>query len=230
MEKDRLELIANVSHDLRTPLATLRGYLETLALADDRLDADRRAHFVSISLRHAERLSRLVEELFELSRLEAGELEMELEAVPLGELLHDHAQRMRPAAEARGLLLVCTAPEDLPVVEIDVCRIERVVENLVGNAIRYAGPAGHVAITASVGADVVTVAVDDDGDGIAEEEIGRVFDRLYRGNGGLAGTGLGLAISRRIVEAHGGTISISRRLPHGTRVQFQLPCPPRGRT
>lgn len=223
----RRELVANVSHDLRTPLAALQGSLETLVLPELDLDPDERHEILEIARSHSERLGRLVGELFELARLDAGETRPQLEEVALAELVQDVAQRLRLLAEARSVRLATDLPSDLPFVSADVGLIERVLVNLVENAITHTPAGGTVTLGLErgdrQGEQGVVVRVEDTGAGIAPEDLPRVFDRFYRGGGrSRAGAGLGLAIAQRILALHGSTIRVESEPDRGAAFSFRL--------
>jgi signal transduction histidine kinase len=220
-ESARNDLVAAVSHDLRTPITSLRLLVE--ALDDDILDdADRRAYLARLRT-HVGALGALIDDLFELSRLQAGELRWSLEQVRLGELVHETVDAMRPHG---GAQLVVDVPGDLAPARAAPEQIQRVLFNLIQNAIRHTPADGSVTIRAGAAGDVVQVEVADTGAGIADGDRERVFDPFFQGGEGAArtngATGLGLAISRAIVEAHGGRIWLEPSAA-GTSVRFTLP-------
>ncbi len=227
-DSDRLrrELAENVSHDLRTPLAALRGHLEILQRKDGSLTAEQRLSMLGVALRSADSLRHLVDELMELARLEARQVEPVREPFPLAELAQDVALKLAPAAEALGVSLAVEAPRDLPPVSADIGMIERVLTNLVENALRHTPAGGSVRIGLDRHDGAVGVSVSDTGAGIAPEDLPRVFDRFYRGSaaGGrpTGGAGLGLAIARGIVELHGGTLTVESDPGRGSRFRFSV--------
>jgi hypothetical protein len=228
----RRELLANVSHDLRTPLASMQGYLETLLLKDGSLTAEERRSYLSVATRHCERLGKLVRDLFELTRLEAREIRPRLERFPLAELVQDVAQKFELQARKAGQRLVTEIAPEVPMVLADIGMIERVLENLIENAMRYTPAEGTIRITLRA-EDVrpeegaVRLCVSDSGKGIAADELASVFDRYYRVDrgepGNAAHAGLGLAITRRIVELHGGEIHAES--PPGAGASFVVRLP-----
>jgi two-component system, OmpR family, sensor kinase len=222
----RREMVSNASHDLRTPLAALRGYLETLLLREGRMTPDEQRAYLKIALKHGERLSALVDELFELAKLDALQIEPRAEPFLLNELLQDVAQKYQLIAENKGVTLR-TAMKSTLFVHADIALIERVLENLIENALRHTPPGGSVALELSSHENRVRVRVADTGSGIAAEELPRIFDRFYRGEESGAnpqsGAGLGLAIARRILELHGSTISAQSVPGEGTVFTFDLP-------
>jgi hypothetical protein len=230
VDQGRRELLANVSHDLRTPLASMQGYLETLLLRGDSLSAAESRNYLEVATRHCERLGRLVRDLFELTKLEAHEIRPNLEVFPVSELAQDVAQKFQLGAEKRGLRVEAWVPPDVPAVRADIGMIERVLENLVENAMRHTPAGGVVRIAVEAAGECVAVSVNDTGRGIPSEDLPHVFDRFFRvdrgesGDGGHAG--LGLAITRLYVELHGGTVKVDSRLGLGTTFRFDLPCAP----
>ena len=220
VDRQRRDLIANVSHELRTPIGALRAMLENLVDGVEPPDEDA----LRTMLRQAERLSRLVAQLLDLSRLEAGTIPLQREDVHLRDLLDDAAAESRVHSPA---IPVVVAADDALVVHADPERVHQVVANLLENAIRFSPAGGCVSVVAAVVDDVVRIEVLDDGPGIADGEAERVFERFYRADEARSvaagGAGLGLAIARWIVDLHGGDIRATRREPHGGRVVFTLP-------
>ena len=222
----RREMVAHVSHDLRTPLATLHGYIETLILKDAELDPAERERYLAVALDQSERLRRLVGDLFELAKLDAHEQTPACEPVSLAELVSDIAQKFQLEAQRRGSTIAIDAGEGLPMVDADIALVERVLENLIDNALSHSPQGGAIRIPVASNGGAVRVTVSDSGPGIAPEHLPRVFDRFYQaGNAhrGNAHAGLGLAIAKRIVELHGARLEVQSTLGHGTAFSFQLP-------
>ncbi len=223
----RRELVANVSHDLRTPLAAVRGALETLSLKGDELAPAERAAFLASAQAQSERLGRLIDQLFELSLLDGQLTPWQTEDFPLAELAFDALEKDRPRAEARGVRLTLDVPDGLPFVRGNLGLIERTISNLLDNALRHTGAAGEVTvILAAAPPGRVSVVVRDTGEGIAVEHQARIFERFYRvddDSRGPGGAGLGLAIAARVVELHGGTLTVDSRPGEGSRFAFDLP-------
>ena len=223
----RRELVANVSHDLRTPLTSMRGYLETLRVKAAELSEAERREYLDTALRHTERLSTLIEELFELAKLESTTLEPEREPFSLAELVQDSVQQFQMRAAEEGLSLEAVLPGAPTVVLGDVGLLARVLENLIHNALRHAGTDGSVAVALEVEGGEARLHVEDDGPGIAPEDLPLVFERFFRrprqpGDG----AGLGLAIAHRIVALHGGELKAENRAGGGARFSFTLPLAP----
>jgi two-component system OmpR family sensor kinase len=221
----RRELVANVSHDLRTPLASLRGYLDTLLLKEDSLSAEERRKFLEIASKHSIRLGRLVDELFELAKLDAQVAPIRREPFSMPELVQDVVQKFQLRAEQTGVRIGVESRADLPLVSGDLALMERVLENLIENAIRYTPSGGSVTVALIPEDGRLIVRVSDTGCGIAEESLPYIFDRFYRGDDAASradGAGLGLAIARRIVELHGSSLSAQSRLNAGTTFIFAI--------
>ena len=223
----RRELVANVSHDLRTPLASVQGYIETLLLKDDSLDRDERRSYLEIIRRATEKLTRLVGQLFELSKLDTRQVEPQKEIFNLCELSHDLIQKFAPQAEQRGIDLTMKPAPHVLFVEGDVAMLERAIENLVDNAIRYTQRTGRVRLAVEGRGTLARMSVSDDGSGIPADEIANIFDRFYRLDKSRSrhteGAGLGLAITRKILEAHGGTIEVESKVGKGSTFTISLP-------
>ena len=223
-ERMRRDLVAAVSHDLRTPITSLR--LLTDAIADDVVDEPTRRAYLAQMSTHVDALSALIDDLFELSRLEAGEIAWSLEQVPLDQLVGETVDAMRVQADARHVEVRAELPEGLRPARADPEKLQRVLFNLIQNAIRHTPADGSVVVRAAPAGDAVEIEVADTGSGIAAGERDRVFEPFYRGGTDAArtsdGAGLGLAISRAIVEAHGGRIWLADA-GAGTAVRFSLP-------
>jgi signal transduction histidine kinase len=217
-EAARNDLVAAVSHDLRTPITSLRLLVE--ALDDEIVDAGERRSYLAKLRTHVSALSALIDDLFELSRLQAGDIRWSMERVVLCELVQETVEAMRRDGAAQ---LVVDVPEDLAAARVAPEQIQRVLFNLIQNAIRHTPADGSVTVRAAVADDGVQVEVADTGSGIADTDRDHVFDAFFqsgaRGNGSA---GLGLAISRAIVEAHGGRIWLEPSVA-GTSVRFTLP-------
>lgn len=224
-ERARRDLIAAVSHDLRTPLASLRALAEAL---NDGVVADPEGvrRYLQLMTGETERLNMLIDDLFELARLESGALRLDRSPSPVQELISEALERMTAQAGRKGLQLAGEVLGDPPPVLIDGPQMTRVLLNLVQNAIRHTPADGSVTLRAAADDDGVLVEVRDTGEGIPAADLPRIFDRFYRGDPARtreAGAGLGLAIARGIVEAHGGRIWVESEPGQGTRFAFTLP-------
>jgi signal transduction histidine kinase len=225
-ETDRLrrELISNVSHDLRTPLSSMQGYLEMLMRPS--ITAEDRKNHIEIAFKHCRRLTQLVKELFELSKLDAGRINPQWEDFSLAELLQDVAQKFLLTAQQKNVTITTPQSSQLFIVNADIGLIERVLENLIDNAIRYTPSGGMIQLSLAQQEGNVEVGIKDNGVGLAEEDIPHIFERYYRGQNSAAhqaqSTGLGLAIVKRILELHNSTISVESHLNQGTYFKFPL--------
>jgi len=224
-DERRREFVAGISHDLRTPAAAVQGWLEALQ-AGDGLDLEERERCIEVALRQCKRLSALVDRLFELARLEAQEGVPRRERFSLAELVQDIVCELQPAAQARGVFLRARFPTDLPAVAADIGLVERALDNLIDNALRHTPSGGEVAVTLRCQPASVEVSVHDTGSGIPLDEQPRLFERFVRvereGCDPGRGAGLGLAITRRIVELHGGSLTVDSRPDAGATFAFSL--------
>lgn len=228
-ETDRLrrELVTNVSHDLRTPLASMHGYVETLLIKNETLSAEERLHHLEITRKHTQRLGQLIGDLFDLSRLESHSIHPELEHFSLAELLQDVTQEFELEAQQKDITIDVQGGPGDSMVFADIGLMQRVLENLIRNALKFTPRGGEISIRLDRKPGCVAVAVADTGCGIAENDLERVFDRFYhidKGKESSSGsTGLGLAIVRKILDLHGSRITVSSVLNEGTRFEFDLP-------
>ncbi len=226
-DQNRRELVANISHDLRTPLAALQGYIETLSLKEKDLSTAQRQEYLDIAASHCENLSKLIEDLFELSRLEADDIKVHKEPFNLGELVQDVLMKNQLRAEKQKVITELVIETELPFAFGDIGMIERVFENLLDNSFRYTQPGGAIEITLTENKDSIIVQVQDSGIGIPAKELPFVFDRFYRVDKSRgekrSHSGLGLAIAKKILEFHQTDISIESEVGQGTTVFFSLP-------
>jgi len=228
-ESDRLrrELITNISHDLRTPLATMQGYIETLIIKDEALDTRTRQKYLEVARRHATHLGRLIQDLFELALLDSSRVMPVFERFSLIELIYDVVQEFELQAEEANVSLEVDRPEEGVAVYADISLIQRVLENLVGNALKYTPEGGRISISIQPSSDAVEVSVTDTGPGISEEVLPHIFDRFYQANQenarGMGSMGLGLAIAKRILELHNSEIRVVSMETRGARFDFELP-------
>lgn len=224
----RRELIANVSHDLRTPLASVEGYVETILLKKHLLsDAEQQGYLETI-LKNTRRLTRLVADLFALSKLEAQQTQPQPETFSLVELAHDILLQLTPKAQENKVTLKSDFAKDIPLAYADVSLIARVLQNLMENAIQYTPEQGKVTVIVDKPeGKEVKVCISDTGQGIAEEDLRHIFDRFYRSSNVRAksqsGLGLGLAIAKKIVELHGSELQVESEVGKGTTFWFLLP-------
>jgi signal transduction histidine kinase len=229
VEAARRNLIAAVSHDLRTPLAAVRVMIE--AMADGIVsDPEIQRRYLGASQREIQHLSQLVDDLFELAQIDAGALRLQRERASLRDLVSDTLASFQPRAELQGVALAGSVASDVDPVMIDSSKIQRVLANLLENALRHTPPGGAIRLSTYRNDDVVEVEVADSGHGIDPADLPHVFERSYRGDPararfeaeGPVGAGLGLTIARGLIEAHGGTIRVESALGSGTRILFTL--------
>lgn len=226
LESDRLrrELVSNVSHDLRTPLTTIQGYLETLLEFDD-LCNDKSREYVQIAHRHSEYLGDLVKHLFELSKLDAGQVAPKLERFSITELIHDVCVDYRLIAEQKNIDLQMAVPEESMLVCADIGLMQRVLQNLMDNALSHTPTGGVICLSARAFDDRVELDVADSGAGIPAEDLPYVFERYYQAGGAntrAKGCGLGLSIVKKILELHQANIEVKSVPDEGTHFQFAL--------
>ncbi len=216
----RRQLIAWASHDLRTPLASLQAMIE--AVEDELVPPD---HYLPVMRDQVATLGVLVDDLFELARIDAGALTLELRDAALPPLVESCIRGLQAEAQAKGVRLGATFDYQAPTVHCAPEKIERVLLNLLSNALRHTPSDGAIAVRVVPESGGVRVSVEDTGEGLAPESVRRMFDRFWRGDEARSttGGGLGLAIARGIVEAHGGRIWAERRAEGGARVSFTLP-------
>jgi len=223
----RRQMVAQVSHDLRTPLASMQGYLESLQMKKDSLSEEQRDEFLRIALRQGRRLGDMLGELFELASLEARESRPEPEPFPLPELVHDAVAKYRPKAEEAGVTLALSLSPDIPFAYGDIAMTERVLDNLLDNAIRYSPTGGTVTVSAVATDGHVAVSVRDGGPGVSADQFPRLFDPFYRADSADKSgryAGLGLAIAKRIMDMQGGSISAANADDGpGSVFRFELP-------
>jgi signal transduction histidine kinase len=223
----RRQLLADVSHELMTPLTAMRGYLETLRMPELDLPAGVRDRQLAIVLDETLRLQAIVGDLLELARLGASDLPLRVEQVRTADLLGRLTARHAPAAAAKGVHLATHADAAVDTIAADPVRLEQALQNLVANALRHTPAGGEVVVTATTGPGGVVLRVRDTGEGIAPDHLPHVFERFYRADpsrtGTSGGSGLGLSIVKVIAERHGGTIAVSSTPGGGTTFEIRLP-------
>jgi len=226
-DKTRRDLITNVSHDLRTPLASMQGYLDTLLIKQESMDAETTKEYLSIARKHCSRLGAMINDLFELSKLDSNVINPELETFSLSELMQDIALEFTHMAEQKQLNFNIKLLEGNTDVRADIGLMQRVLENLIGNAIKHTPANGQILIKLENKNDSFNVVIQDTGRGISQNEIPHIFDRLYRAentsNESSSSSGLGLAIVKKILDLHHSKIKVISRLNKGTQFSFQLP-------
>lgn len=226
-DQHRRKMVSNISHDLRTPLSSLQGYLETLAMKKDDLSPEERSQYLETALKQSHRLSKLVADLFELAKLDAPEAQINLEPFNLGELVQDITQKYKLAFEKKDMRIRAEFPETLPMAHADIGLIERALQNLIDNAITYSKRGDSIILEIVPQKDRLTVSVSDEGKGIDKEDLPYIFDRFYQGKSREKvdeddSTGLGLAITKRILDLHGSPIEVESEPDKGTRFTFYV--------
>ena len=226
-EERRKEFVANVSHELRTPLTNVRSYAETLRDAEGSIPLETANSFLDIIITETDRMTHIVQDLLTLSRLDSGKAELALSRFSFAESIESLFRANALEAKRHGHELTCGSLEGLPLIVGDRSRLEQVMMNILGNAIKYTPDGGHIRITAGSTEDSVWMEVCDDGIGIPEKDRDRIFDRFYRVDKARSresgGTGLGLSIAKEIVQRHNGTIGLAPHEGPGTTVRLTLP-------
>lgn len=228
-EERRKEFVANVSHELRTPLTNVRSYAETIREAGDELSRETENDFLDVVISETDRMTNIVRDLLTLSRLDSGRSEMNMARFPFGAAIDAVLRSIELEARRHHHELTRSYPDSLPIIVGDRGRLEQVMLNVLGNAVKYTPDGGHIHVTAgeSSTGDKVWMEVADDGIGIPEADRSRIFERFYRVDKARSresgGTGLGLSIATEIVQRHNGTLSLVDREGPGTTVRLELP-------
>jgi PAS domain S-box-containing protein len=224
-EELKSTFISIISHELKTPVALIKGYAGTLRREDARWDATTVRSSAAVIEEEADRLTQLIDNLLDASRLQAGGLKLNLSDVSLDRMAQQLADKFR--TQTNQHTLTADFPRGMPIIQADAARLEQVLSNLIGNAIKYSPQGGAIRVTGRVLPDEVIVSVSDEGIGIPSEEQERIFDRFYRVDDALsrrtAGSGLGLYLAKAVVEAHGGRIWVESAPGHGASFSFALP-------
>ena len=225
-EERRREFVANVSHELRTPLTNIRSYAETIRDAGDELPRELENSFLDIVINESDRMTHIVQDLLTLSRLDSGRSEMNMARIDFGAAIDSVLRSIELEARRHGHELTHDY-HDLPMIMGDRGRIEQVMLNVLGNAVKYTPDGGHIRVTAGTVGERVWMEVADDGIGIPKADRSRIFERFYRVDKARSresgGTGLGLSIATEIVQRHNGTLSLVDREGPGTTVRLELP-------
>ncbi len=222
----RRELIANVSHDLRNPLAVIHGYIETMIIKEKDLNSEERMKYLQIILNGSEKLKRLVSDLFELSKLETQQVRLNKEAFFINELVQDAATNLRVLADRKGIKIESDISTSLPLVVADLSMMERVIQNLLDNAVHYTPEKGTIRMKVNQLNSNVEVKIQNTGEGIPEKDLPYIFNRYYKvdkGKSGIEGTGLGLAIVRKILDIHNIPINVNSTPGEFTTFSILIP-------
>ena len=223
VENLRRELIANVSHDLRTPLAIMRGYVETLMMKGSKLDADQKQKYLETVMNSNLKLEKLVADLFEYAKLEARQITPNTEPFLINELAQDIVAKYQMLGEQKNQSIGFQQEDGLPMVAGDIALLDRVFQNLLDNAIKFTPEGGKIEIALSKDPKGVRVEVADNGPGIPKEELPFVFDRYHKaGQANGSGAGLGLATVKKILEIPGRKIEVQSTYGQGTKFSFVL--------
>ncbi len=224
VDKLRRDLIANISHDIRTPISIIHGYVETLIMKHDSLDAHKQQEYLQTVIKSTERLKRLMTDLFELSKLESRQVKPKMEPFFMFDLLQDISRKYTLVAQERNIGFETELPSKMPVVLADIALIERVLQNLIDNALNYTPENGKVKIKMTEVQRQVKISVTNTGPGIASGDLPKIFDRYYKvENNSSRGTGLGLAIVKNILEIHQTDIEVKSEQQGNTIFSFNLP-------
>ncbi|ALO33734.1 histidine kinase [Colwellia sp. MT41] len=228
-ENDRIrrELLAHLSHDLRTPLATIQGYIETLALKGDDLSSAEQQDYLATVQRNVEQLKRLIDQIFELAHLENGQVTVNLETFVIGELLHDILAKFTLKAADKQISLTLTPQPCQYIVYSDIAKLERIMSNLLENAIRHTGLGGEIVMTVTQLSTQVKVSITDNGSGISKEDIAYIFDARYRASNAIEDniqhTGLGLAICQKLSQVLNSELIVKSELGNGSSFSLLIP-------
>src|SRR6266487_1963671 len=222
----RSDFVANVSHELRTPLSILRGYIETL-IDDPKSSSQERTRILEVMDRHSKRLGLLVDDLLTLAQLESPDSKLQLSEVDLPKLFGDVVSDWEKKFAKKGLKVVLDLAPDVPTIRADAARLGEVLDNLLDNAVKYSPQNGKIHLQVELRGDDVALSVSDNGVGVGQNDLPRIFERFYRADKArsreLGGTGLGLAIVKHIAQLHGGRVKAESQLGRGTTVRVLLP-------
>ncbi len=224
VENLRRELIANISHDLRTPLAITQGYIETLQIKQDQLGEKDYQKYLDIVQRNIEKLGGLIEQLFEYSKLETKQIEPQKEQFAISDLAYDVFEKYQQLASQKNISINLDIQEGIPLVFADISMVERVIQNLMDNALKFTPDGGEVSISMTYDEAEVFVSIKDNGIGMKSEELIEIFERYKQGATKIQkeGAGLGLAIAKKIIELHNSTIKVASQPNRGTTFYFNL--------
>jgi two-component system phosphate regulon sensor histidine kinase PhoR len=224
-DRIRRDFVANVSHELRTPLTAVRGYIE--ALQDDMLGSDERREFLGVVARHTNRMERLVRDLLRLARIEAGQEVLDMRRCDVKAMFGSLEAELDSQIRARQLTVDTEVEREAAVVMCDTSQLHDALRNLFENAINYSPEMGRIELSSRIEGEHVALSVADQGPGIPESDLERIFERFYRVDKSRTqapgGTGLGLSIVKHLVELHGGRVAVTNRQPHGAVFKILLP-------
>ena len=225
VDKLRRELIANVSHDLRSPMSVIQGYIETMMMKGDKLSAKERQRYLEIIFKSSEKLNQLVADLFELSKLEAKQVKLQQERFNMNELLQDTAQQYQLKAETKNISLKTELSKE-SLINADVAMMQRAIQNLMDNALKYTPENGEVVVQSNLKNGRLEIAITNSGKGIPQDQLPHIFDRYFmldKEKNGIDGSGLGLAIVKKIIDIHDAHISVSSEVDGNTSFKIVMP-------
>jgi two-component system phosphate regulon sensor histidine kinase PhoR len=224
-DRIRRDFVANVSHELRTPLTAVRGYIE--ALEDDALTPNERRDFLGIVRRHTERMERLVRDLLRLARIEAGQETLDIGSWPTEAMFRSVTTELATPIQGRKLAVETRVAPEAALIAGDAAKLHDSLRNLIENAVNYSPEGGRIELQARIEDEEVALSIGDEGPGIPDSDLARIFERFYRVERSRArdpgGTGLGLSIVKHLVELHGGRVTVENRQPHGALFTIHLP-------
>jgi two-component system phosphate regulon sensor histidine kinase PhoR len=225
-EEMRDQFVDTATHELRTPLANIKAYAETLALADV-IDVEQQKQFLNTINSEATRLARFVDDLLSVSSMELGSLSLNKQVTELNRMLNEVLNKVRPQIQEKGLTFDVVLPEKMPEPELDKDKIATVLVNLLGNAVKYTPAGGRVTFRVNVTDQQLEISVEDSGVGIAPDELEKVFEKFFRSQDPRVqeqtGTGLGLALAQEVVRLHGGRITVESEINKGSTFTVLLP-------
>jgi two-component system, OmpR family, phosphate regulon sensor histidine kinase PhoR len=222
----RRDFVANVSHELRTPLSILRGYIETM-LDDPNMPRPECARILEVMEQHSQRLGLLANDLLTLAQLESGSSSLQLNEIDLTQFFGGLVRDWKKKFAGKSLNVIVHVPPDFPIIRADETRLREVFDNLLDNAVKYSSKKGEIRLQAARSGDEIVLSASDDGTGISEEDLPRIFERFYRADKArsreLGGTGLGLSIVKHLAQLHGGRAEAESEIGHGTTIRVILP-------
>lgn len=222
-EQLKNEFIASVSHELRTPLTSIKGWVVTLHADREHNDKLLLQEGLDIIETETDRLTDMVDELLDFSKLDNGRMELSCSPLPISSFIHHIGKQLAPRAARQSIALEVHADDRLPIIHADANRLKQVLINVLDNALKFTDPHGSIKLHAYTDMDHVVITVEDTGCGIAEEDLAQVVHKFYKGNHRVAGSGLGLSISEQIIQLHGGELRMESQVGLGTKVRIVLP-------
>lgn len=221
-ERMKNEFISTVSHELRTPLTAIKGWGETIRSVKD-TDSEIVDKGISVIVNESERLTRLVEELLDFSRMESGKMTLKIETVDIVRELDEVLQVFQERSERERINLLTSLPEGSVFINADGNRLKQAFVNIIDNSFKYNSPGGFVKVTLEDKGNAVTVVIEDNGCGISKTDLSRVCEKFYKANNSVRGSGIGLAVTEEIIKLHGGELLIDSKLGRGTAATLILP-------